>query len=177
MVILSPILTKFRACGALKRLNYTAGSQPQTQSGRTPPSPLRPRDHPARGYRSLILRYSKAIAQVHIVYVFLSESCVTEPSGEVTCVAGDVPSGRSVTVTVTEGISLVPGGRVASDPSVRKGGLLRSGVTTWIVVVSVGAVVRPFPSHENIGKPGRAGREAPWPRREAPPRSAYADGS
>ena len=27
------------------------------------------------------------------LYVFLSESCVTELSGEVTCVAGDVPLG------------------------------------------------------------------------------------
>ena len=57
--------------------------------------------------RRLVLRAAGALgllgfmARFTPLYVFLSESCVTEPSGEVTCVAGDVPLGRSVTVTVT----------------------------------------------------------------------------
>ena len=49
LVILSPILTKSRACSALKRLNYRAESRPQTHPDRTPPSPLLPRAHPECG--------------------------------------------------------------------------------------------------------------------------------
>ena len=40
----------------------------------------------------VVLAYD-AVLVLHIMYVYSSESCVSEPAGEVTCVAGDVPLG------------------------------------------------------------------------------------